>query len=116
MLRHGQGIMRIDVVVQNEAGSNRKHYHDEKTLEFKFITLVSRAYPYPYGFIVGTNASDGCNLDCFVITRRPLTTGRILDCEPIALMDRSRTGSRITMCWRSYPTRTSRSRPPSSPS
>jgi hypothetical protein len=27
--------MRITVFIQNEAGSNRKNYHDEKTLEYK---------------------------------------------------------------------------------
>ncbi len=85
--------MLIDVFVQNEAGSNLKSYHDEKTLEFKFAKTVSRAYPYPYGFIVGTNASDGCNVDCFVITKRPLRTGQTLECEAIALMEQIEDGN-----------------------
>jgi inorganic pyrophosphatase len=79
--------MVINVFVQNEAGSNQKNYHDEKTLEFKFAETVSRAYPYPYGFIIGTNAGDGCNVDCFVITKRPLRTGQTFECEAIALME-----------------------------
>lgn len=84
--------MRIQVFVQNEAGSNVKHYHDEKTLEFKYTKLVSRAYPYPYGFIIGTSASDGLNLDCFVITKQVLKSGETVECEPIALMEQIEDG------------------------
>jgi inorganic pyrophosphatase len=51
-------MMMVNVFVQNEAGSNQ-NYHNERTFEFKFAETVSRAYPYPYGFIVGTDADDG---------------------------------------------------------
>jgi inorganic pyrophosphatase len=84
--------MLIKVFVQNEAGSNRKNLHNEKTLEYKETKIVSRAYPYPYGFILGTDASDGCNLDVFVITKRALKTGQIFDCEAIALMEQFEDG------------------------
>lgn len=84
--------MLIKVFVQNEAGSNRKNYHDEKTLEYKSTKLVSRAYPYPYGFIIGTHAKDGCNLDCFVITKRPLKTGQMYECEVFGLMEQIEDG------------------------
>jgi len=85
--------MRIDVFVQNEAGSTQKNYHDEKTLEFKFARTVSHAYPYPYGFIVGTNADDGCNVDCFIITKLPLRTGQTFACEAFALMEQIEDGN-----------------------
>lgn len=78
--------------IQNEAGSNRKNYHDEKTLQYKETKLVSRAYPYPYGFILGTTAKDGCNLDAYVITNRPLRSGEIVECEPVALMEQFEDG------------------------
>jgi inorganic pyrophosphatase len=84
--------MRIEVFIQNLAGSNRKNYHDEKTLEYKATKIVSRAYPYPYGFILGTNASDGCNLDVFVITKRRLETGQRFECEVIGLMEQFEDG------------------------
>jgi inorganic pyrophosphatase len=54
----------MKVFIQNEAGSFIKHAHDEKTLEPRGATRVSRAYPFPYGFILGTTADDGLNVDC----------------------------------------------------
>src|SRR5262245_38925821 len=84
--------MLIKVFIQNEAGSDRKNYHDEKTLAYKETRIVSRAYPYPYGFILGTSAGDGCNLDVFVLTKRHLSTGQILECEPIGLMQQFEDG------------------------
>lgn len=84
--------MLIKVFIQNEARSNRNNYHNEKTLEYMETKLVSRAYPYPYGFILGTDANDGCNLDAFVITKRPLKTGQIIECEVIALMEQFEDG------------------------
>jgi len=77
----------IKVFIQNEAGSNQKHLHDEKTLEYKHAVTVPRPYPFPYGFILDTTSEDGDNLDCFVITEQPLKTGSIVECEPIALLE-----------------------------
>ena len=45
--------MNVRIFIQNEAGSNLKHYHDQKTLEWKRVATVSARYPFPYGFIVG---------------------------------------------------------------
>ena len=84
--------MLITVFVQNEAGSNQKNYHNETTLEYLSTKPLSRPYPYPYGFIVGTTASDGCNLDCFVITGQPLKTGQTMQCEVIGLMEQIEDG------------------------
>ena len=84
--------MRIKVFVQNEAGSNLKNHHDEKTLRFQFAEHVSRPYPFPYGFVIRTTAQDGCNLDCYVITGREIRTATIIECEPIGLMEQFEDG------------------------
>lgn len=84
--------MQIEVFIQNEAGSTRKHYHDEKTREWKMTVEVSRPYPYPYGFIIGTTSPDGWNVDCFVLTRRPLKTGETRHCDAIGLMEQVEDG------------------------
>lgn len=84
--------MMLTIFVQNEAGSNQKHYHNEKTLEWKRTVHVSVRYPFPYGFVVGTTSPDGCNVDCFVITETPLKTGQLVQCEPLGLMEQMEDG------------------------
>jgi inorganic pyrophosphatase len=82
----------MKVFIQNEAGSFVKHSHDEKTLALKGEARVSRAYPFPYGFILDTTAEDGDNVDCFVLTREALRTGQIVECEAIGLMEQIEDG------------------------
>jgi len=82
----------MKVFIQNEAGSCVKHSHNEKTLELKGTSQVSRAYPLPYGFVLDTTAADGLNVDCFVLTKRSLHTGEIVDCEPVGLMEQIEDG------------------------
>jgi inorganic pyrophosphatase len=77
----------LKVFIENERGSLVKHLHDEKTLERKGTMRVSRPYPYPYGFVLDTNAEDGDNVDCLVITGQSLHTGEIVECEAIGLME-----------------------------
>ena len=84
--------MSIQVFVQNEAGSTRKNYHDEKTLAFQRSDVVPHPYPFPYGFVIGTKAGDGGNLDCYVITERRLETGQVVECEPMGLMEQFEDG------------------------
>jgi len=84
--------MTIRVFVQNEAGSTRKNYHDEKTLAFQHSRVVPHPYPFPYGFVIGTDAGDGGNVDCYVITNRVLETGQVVECEPIGLMEQFEDG------------------------
>jgi len=79
--------MTIRVFVQNEAGSTLKNYHDEKTLAFQHSQVVPHPYPFPYGFVIGTDSGDGGNVDCYVITNRTLKTGQIVECDPIGLME-----------------------------
>lgn len=82
----------MKVFIQNEAGSFVKHSHDEKTLQLKSDAQVSRAYPFPYGFVLETTAQDGDNVDCFVLTRKLLCTGQIVECCAIGLMEQFEDG------------------------
>lgn len=84
--------LNLKVFIQNEAGAFVKHFHNEKTLELTGTARVSRAYPLPYGFILNTTAADGLNVDCFVVTRTPLTTGQIVECDAIGLMEQIEDG------------------------
>ena len=82
----------LRVFIENEAGSDLKHHHDEVTLAFQRTERVRAPYPFPYGFVPGTRAPDGDCVDCFVVTDRALHTGDLVDCEPFALMEQTEAG------------------------
>jgi len=82
----------MKIFIENEAGSNQKNLYNEKTLEYRKTVEVSRKYPYPYGFILETTSGDGGNLDCFILTKKELKTGSIVECEPIGLMEQFEDG------------------------
>ena len=82
----------MKVFIENEAGSDQKNLYNEKTLEYKKAVKVSRKYPFPYGFILGTTSGDGDNLDCFIVTKQELKTGQTVECEPVGLMEQIEDG------------------------
>jgi inorganic pyrophosphatase len=82
----------VRVFIENEAGSTVKHLHNEKTLELKGTMQVSRPYPFPYGFVLNTTAHDSDNADCFILTNTRLSTGEIVECDPLALMEQIEDG------------------------
>ena len=82
----------IKVCIEVEAGSCEKHRYNEKTLEYKGTRRSSRPYPYPYGFILGTRAADGDNVDCYLITNESLKSGTLVECEPIGLLEQDEDG------------------------
>lgn len=77
----------MKVFVENEAGQKLKNLYAEKTLEYQKTIEVSRAYPYPYGFILNTTAEDGDNVDVFILTEKKLKQGEIIEVEIIGLME-----------------------------
>ena len=82
----------MKVFIENEAGSDQKNIFDEGTLEFKKAVTVSRKYPFPYGFVVGTKSGDGDCVDCFVITKRELKSREVVDVEPIGMFEQVEDG------------------------
>lgn len=83
----------IKVLIQAEAGSSEKRRYDEKTLKPLEVGRVSRPYPYPYGFVVATTATDGDNVDCYVIGGDGLKSGAIVDCEVVGLLEQVESGA-----------------------
>jgi inorganic pyrophosphatase len=81
------------VFIENEAGSRRKRIYDERTLAHLHTVDVSAAYPYPYGFVLGTRGGDGDAVDCFVLTAAPLPSGTIVDCVPVGLLEQVEDGA-----------------------
>lgn len=81
------------VFIENEAGSRHKNTYDERTLRHVKTVEVSAAYPFPYGFVIGTVGGDGDAVDCFVVTARHLPSGEWLECEPAALLEQIEDGA-----------------------
>ena len=82
----------MKVCIEVEAGSCGKNLYNAKTLEYKGTRRVSRPYPYPYGFVIGTSAADGDSVDCYLITHDRLKSGAIVECEPIGLLEQDEDG------------------------
>jgi CubicO group peptidase (beta-lactamase class C family)/inorganic pyrophosphatase len=82
----------VQVFIENEAGSAQKHTYDERTLALLRSETVSRAYPFPYGFVLGTRSGDGDAVDCFVISGGTLASGAIVACEAVALLEQVEDG------------------------
>jgi inorganic pyrophosphatase len=82
----------VQVLIENEAGSSDKNTFDERTLQFLHRARVSRAYPYPYGFVLGTRGGDGDAVDCFVLTTATLRSGAVVACEPLGLLEQIEDG------------------------
>lgn len=83
---------RLRVFIENEAGSRRKNIYDERTLRYQRTVEVSRPYPFPYGFVIGTRSGDGDCVDCFVLTGATLSSGTIVECDPIGLLEQVEDG------------------------
>lgn len=77
----------MKVFVEAQAGSPDKYDYNEHTLEFKGIRTAVAPYPYPYGFICGTLTPEGDGVDCYLITQSSLEPGRMIECEPIGLLE-----------------------------
>jgi inorganic pyrophosphatase len=80
------------VFIENEAGSRRKNVYDERTLAHLGSVEVSAAYPFPYGFVLGTLSGDGDAVDCFVLTATTLPSGTTVECEPVGLIEQIEDG------------------------
>ena len=80
------------VFIENEAGTRRKNIYDERTLAHLRTVEVSAAYPFPYGFVLGTISGDGDAVDCFVLTETPLPSGTIVECQPVGLLEQIEDG------------------------
>ena len=80
------------VFIENEAGSRRKNRYDERTFAHLGSAEVSAAYPFAYGFVLGTRSGDGDAVDCFVLTDAPLRSGSTIECEPAGLLEQIEDG------------------------
>lgn len=80
--------MECTMFIEAEAGSAVKGVYDERSLARTGERRALAPYPYAYGFIPGTQGGpeDEC-LDCYLITRRPLSAGRLYAARVFGLLE-----------------------------
>jgi len=79
----------INVVIEIPQGSGVKYEFDEKmdAIEVDRFIGVASVYPFNYGFIPMTLASDGDSLDVMVLSSMPVVPGVVIRCRPIGLLE-----------------------------
>lgn len=75
------------VFIEQSGEKNKKNIFDKETGEFVKTVDFHVTYPYAYGYILDTLASDGDELDCYVITKKILKSCSIIECEPIGMVE-----------------------------
>jgi len=73
--------------IEVDAGTDQRPIYNEQTLEQIRIKKVYKPYPYAYGFLLNTISGDGDHLDCYIITSKPLTSGKIIDVKPVGMVE-----------------------------
>ena len=82
----------MKVFIEQPCEPNKKNIFDKETGKLKETINFHLTYPYPYGYVLDTISDDGDNLDCYVITNKKLTTGEVVECEPIGILQQFEAG------------------------
>ena len=72
---------KVRVYIEIEQNSNLKYEtcKETNTLMLDRVLPPPYVYPYPYGYIIGTKAADGDELDIIVLTEKHISKDTYLD-------------------------------------
>ena len=73
----------MKVFIEQTCEENKKNVFDKKTGEYLKTVDFHLTYPYAYGYILDTLASDGDELDCYVITKQKFKYSEVIECGTI---------------------------------
>lgn len=78
----------VDVIVEVPKGSRNKYEYDRDSGRIKLNRVLYSAVHYPadYGFIEGTLAEDGDEVDILVLLEEPTFSGCLLEAKPIGML------------------------------
>jgi len=78
----------VEVIVEVPKGCRNKYEYDHDSGRIKLDRVLFSAVHYPadYGFIPGTIAEDGDEVDILVIIQEPTFSGCLLDAKPIGML------------------------------
>ena len=90
----------FNVVVEVPAGGQKKYEYDSEMDAIKLgeVLYGDLSFPFNYGHVPKTLAGDNDLLDAFVISSYPITTGTVVQCRAVGLlevMDRGRRDNKI---------------------
>jgi inorganic pyrophosphatase len=79
---------KLQVLIEIPKGSRNKYELSKKTglMMLDRVLPESMDYPADYGFILGTNAPDGDELDVFVLISNPTFSGCLIEARPIGVL------------------------------
>ncbi len=77
----------MKVFIENASGSKIKKIYNEKTFELIDSYLINSPYPFASGFIIGTEDILNKCLDCYIISRKKLMDGMIIECITSGLFE-----------------------------
>lgn len=78
----------IEVIVEVPKGCRNKYEFDHKTGRIKLdrVLFSSVHYPADYGYITGTLAEDGDEVDVLVMIEEPTFSGCFIEARPIGML------------------------------
>lgn len=78
----------VEVVVEVPKGSRNKYEfdHDSGRIKLNRVLYSSVHYPADYGYIEGTLAEDGDEVDILVLIEEPTFSGCLIDAKPVGML------------------------------
>jgi inorganic pyrophosphatase len=78
----------VDVIVEVPKGCRNKYEFDHKTNRIKLDRVLFSAVHYPadYGYVCGTLAEDGDEVDILVLIEEPTFSGCLIEARPIGML------------------------------
>lgn len=82
-------IHAFNVVVEVPAGGQKKYEYDAEIDAIKLgeILYGDLRFPFNYGHVPKTLAGDNHLLDAFVLSTYPITTGTVVECRAVGLLE-----------------------------
>lgn len=79
----------FNVVVEVPAGGQKKYEYDTEMDAIKLgeVLYGDLRFPFNYGHVPKTLAGDNHLLDAFVLSTYPITTGTVVECRPVGLLE-----------------------------
>ena len=86
----------FNVVVEVPAGGQKKYEYDSEMDAIKLgeVLYGEIKFPFNYGHVPKTLAGDNDLLDAFVISTYPITTGTVVECRAVGLLEVNDRGKR----------------------